>query len=99
VIPERIVWRVASRTPLRWRGWNGDWVVYHPGSGDTHLLDPLAADALRLLEASPAGVAALIERLAGSAAAPAAEKLGAAVESMLRVFDEVGLIEPVDDPS
>jgi PqqD family protein of HPr-rel-A system len=99
VIPDRIVWRVASRTPLRWRGWDGEWVVYHPDSGDTHLLDPLAAEALRSLEASPAGAAALVERLAGSADATGVEELGAAVERMLRVFDEVGLIEPVDDPA
>ncbi len=99
MIHDRVVWRVASRTPLRWRGWDGEWVVYHPDSGDTHLLDPLAAEALRSLEASPAGAAALVERLAGGTDATAAEELPAAVERLLRAFDEVGLIEPVDDPA
>ena len=94
-----MLWRVAARTPLRWRGWGGEWVVFHPDSGDTHLLDPLAADALRSLEASPASAAALAERLSRSAASPAEEMLPEAVERMLRAFDEVGLIEPVDDPA
>lgn len=92
-------WRIASRAPLLWRGFDSEWVVFHPDSGDTHLLDPVAAATLRLLEVGPASAATLAERLSRGACIPLPDDLGDAVAQILRVFDEVGLIEPVDDPA
>jgi PqqD family protein of HPr-rel-A system len=93
------LWRVASRAPLRWRGFDSEWVVFHPDSGDTHLLDPLAAATLRVLEAAPSSAALLVERLPRVADLPVPDDLAGTVAEILRVFDEVGLIEPVDDPA
>ncbi len=93
------LWRVGSRLPLRWRGWDGEWVVFHPESGDTHLLDPLAAEALRYLESAPATTATLVRHLVDGPSAPDAGELPGIVEQLLSVLDDAGLIEPVDDPA
>jgi PqqD family protein of HPr-rel-A system len=74
-------------------------VVFHPDSGDTHLLDPVAAATLRLLEAGPTSATTLVERLSRDARIPLPDDLPDAVTQILQVFDEVGLIEPVDDPA
>ncbi len=96
---DRNRWRVSSRATLKWREWDGEWIVFHPDSGDTHLLDPFAARVLERLEAAPADAATLVQRLAESPAAPPAGDLPSMVEQLLRVFDDAGLIEPVDDPA
>ena len=92
-------WRVSSRAPLKWREWDGEWVVFHPDSGDTHLLDPFAARVLKRLEDAPATADMLVQRLAESPAAAPANELPRMVEQLLRVLDDAGLIEPVDDPA
>ena len=87
------------RAPLLWREWGAESVVFNPDSGDTHLLDPLAAEALRRLESAPANVSVLIEHLTRVSNSSAASDLPETVEQMRRAFDDVGLIEPVDDPA
>ena len=92
-------WRVASRAPLLWRHWDAEWVVFQPDSGDTHLVDPVAASVLRRLESAPASSADLTEELAHL---PFPDPVGDHAETvtrLLRAFDGVGLIEPVDDPA
>ena len=42
-------WKVHANSDLRWRSWQDDSVLYHGASGDTHLLDPVAAEALHFL--------------------------------------------------
>lgn len=46
------------------RSWDGEHVLYHPGSGDTHLLDDDAMRVLEALRAGPASAAQLAARLA-----------------------------------
>ncbi len=96
---EETIWRAASRAPLSWRQWGDEAVVFHPDSGDTHLLDALAAEILRRLESAPASRAALLEHLSRRPRPPVANDLEEAVTSVLQVFEEVGLIEPVHDPA
>ncbi len=47
-------WRVASPAALSWRSWAGEIVVYDDGSGDTHYLEPLAAEVFERLLDAPA---------------------------------------------
>jgi PqqD family protein of HPr-rel-A system len=88
-------WRVPPAADLRWREWDDDQsLVYHPPSGDTHLLNPLAAEALKLLERQPSSCAMLVEHVARVFALKAEGDLVRQIEQCLAQFNELGLIEP-----
>ena len=57
-------WRLST-TSIAWRDLDGDIVVYHDGSGDTHHLGPLAGAAIRALAEHSSGLEfeALIQAL------------------------------------
>ena len=76
------------------RSWDGDVVVYNPLSGDTHLLDVLTGDLLRVIAAGPATIAALREAAATLLDVPDDDSLGRHVGEALAALDESGLIEP-----
>ncbi len=95
MIPPSIQWRAAPQDQLLWRAWDDEFLVYHVPSGDTHLLNPLAADVLRRLQQAPAREADLVGHLAGPDQADRTTALTEHVRELLRVFDESGLIEPV----
>ena len=46
-LPGEQSWRVVEG--LRWRCWDGDFVVFNPLSGYTHLLDVVTGQILTLL--------------------------------------------------
>jgi len=77
------------------RTWDGEVVVYNPLSGDTHLLDVLTGDLLRVIIAGPATVAALREAAATLLEVPDDDRLGQHVGEALAALDEAGLIELV----
>lgn len=83
------MWHVAPTAGLLWTTWGDECVVYHGASGDTHLLNPIAADILRRLQSSPASVQD-VERLLGEGSRPHAETL-------IGRFADLGLIVPLDD--
>jgi PqqD family protein of HPr-rel-A system len=60
------MWRVPHASALRWREWDGEFVVYHELSGDTHRLNAVAGRVLQLLTAEPMTVDMLTVRLAES---------------------------------
>ena len=76
------------------RTWDGEVVVYNPLSGDTHLLDVLTGDLLRVIIAGPATVSALREAAATLLEVPDDDRLGQHVGEALAALDEAGLIEP-----
>jgi len=92
-------WRVPPTAGLRWRSWEGEHVVYHRESGDMHLLNPVAAEALKLLETGPASVDDLTDRVAARLGPAPARELRREMGELLATFDDLGLIEPVDDPA
>jgi PqqD family protein of HPr-rel-A system len=55
-------WKIWKDCTLRWREWNGEFVVYNTGSGDTHLLDELSGNTLKAIEESPATLLSLSSR-------------------------------------
>jgi PqqD family protein of HPr-rel-A system len=68
-------------------------VIFDEGSGDTHLLDPLAAEFLKVLEESPGEVPGLARRLvARLELAPDAALIGR-VRELVERFVAVGLVE------
>jgi len=71
-------------------------LVYHAPSGDTHLLNPLAAEALRSLAAAAASAAELTTHVAALFDLQADGGLLRQMEQCLIQFAELGLIEPAN---
>jgi PqqD family protein of HPr-rel-A system len=92
---ERPIGRSWKTTKLAWKSWDDEVVVFNFASGDTHLLNPVAARALRILEQKPLTAREVSQQLASSDTLPADEQLIEHVENLLSRLDEMGLIEPV----
>jgi PqqD family protein of HPr-rel-A system len=68
-------------------------VVFDEGSGDTHLLDPLAAEFLKVLEESPGEVPGLARRLVARLDLGPDADLTGRVRELVERFVAVGLVE------
>ena len=87
------VWRLSVTSALPFRFWDGEIVVYNPLSGDTHMLDVLTSELLRVLMGGPADVAALRRATAVFLDVPDNEQVAQHVGQALASLDELGLIE------
>ena len=91
--PDR--WTVPSESRLHWQCWEDEYVVFNSGSGDTHLLDPVAAKALQSLEQKPANLSELGRRVAAALEIKLDDNLSAYLERLLSDFHRLGLVEPM----
>ncbi len=98
--PKPSRWHVPPDAELHWRSWDEqEHLVYHAQSGDTHYLNPVAAEVLRYLQGSSATADELTRQLAGTIGVEADNALLDQIEQLLGQLDELGLIEPrCDDP-
>jgi len=85
------VWKSAS---LIWKSWTDGVVVYNTASGSTHLLNPVAAKVLRLLEDRPLELASITREVALSENVAIDEDLTEQVKKLLSSLAELGLVEP-----
>ncbi|HYX63001.1 MAG TPA: HPr-rel-A system PqqD family peptide chaperone [Burkholderiales bacterium] len=86
-------WRLAA-DELPVRSWGGDYVVYNPLSGDTHIFDLVAGEILRALERGAGSEPELRQSVAALLEVPADAALAAEVRRIVAQLDELGLIEP-----
>lgn len=93
MLPDTERWQLLSGFRLRWQSWGDEYVVYHSGSGDTHLLDPIAAEVLKNLECASANTSELLDRISISLDIKADGDLAAMLEQLLSEFYKLGLIE------
>lgn len=70
-------------------------VVYHLDSGNTHLLNPIAGQVLKLLADGPADATSIARQLAGQIDLESDAELDDNVAGLLSHLDSLGLIEPV----
>jgi PqqD family protein of HPr-rel-A system len=95
-VDRRARWTAIQGFSLLWRSWgDGEFVVYHTGSGETHLLNEVSAEALRQLDASCLDARELAARVAVSLGRANGESLEPHIEDLMLQLDELGLIEPV----
>ena len=87
-------WLVAPNVDLRWRCWNDELVVYHVQSGDTHLLNPIAAQILHALQKNAMSTDELLQSVSRTFELEPNSELVRQVQQALEQFDELGLIEP-----
>lgn len=88
-------WMAIPGFSLHWQSWDDEFVVYNSGSGDTHLLDPVAAEALQSLQKRPANLSELARNLAESLEIKPDDKLLTYLERLLSDFHRLGLVERI----
>lgn len=87
-------WKVGCAS-LRWRQWRREFVVFDPRSGDTHVLNAVAAEALRILESSQASASELAAAVGRQAEDEGGVDREAMMGRLIERLDELGLVEPV----
>lgn len=91
-------WRRTRGGALLWRRWGDEAVAYDPNTGDTHLLDALAAVILGRLETNPANAEDLAVELARDLDVTHRADITESVEQAFDRFAALGLIEPAVEP-
>ena len=86
------VWRAAN---LLTKSWPDGVVVYNLESGNTHLLNPIAGQVLKLLAEAPADSTRIARQLADQIYLASDAELDYNVASLLNQLDSLGLIEPI----
>lgn len=89
-------WQVCGPAALARVDWDGEVAIYHRGSGDTHLLDPLAAELLRALESGPRSDADLVSLLSELVSPEPARPPQALVEDILGELKRLNIIELIE---
>jgi len=88
-------WRAITGFDLHWRCWDNECVVFHSGTGDTHLLNYLAAEALQALQENPHTLMELTVRAARVSGVASNEELSQSMAELLNNMYRLGLIERV----
>ncbi len=90
----RLKWRVmGTESALLWRQWDDEYVVFNPSSGDTHVLNLVAAQALKFLERAEADATDLAEHVGATLNLNADDGLLQHMDQLIDQFDELGLVE------
>lgn len=88
-----MTWQINGLVTLHWRDWNGEWVVFDVGSGQTHQMDTLTATVLMLLETAPASQFELAMLTADALSIPNDDRFSTALSGILDGLRSAGLIE------
>jgi PqqD family protein of HPr-rel-A system len=89
-------WRILAEGQLPLRDWNGDYVVYNPLTGSTHVLDIVSGEVLKAIMAAPRTSRELCRHVADFLDVPNDAHTADNVDEVLAVLDELGLIEPIE---
>ena len=77
--------------------WDGDYVVYNSLSGNTHILDIVTGEVLKMIATGPTRAHAIYKRVADFLDLRADDgNLPHHIDDILHVLDDLGLIEPAD---
>ena len=86
-------WKLNALASLHWRQWEGEWVVFDEGSGQTHQMDTLTATALMAVDAFPISFQELESRVAESLLLSVTCELSDALHRISLGLQAIGLIE------
>lgn len=89
-------WLLSSRFTLQIRHWDDDYLIYHPGSGDTHLLDATRYLLLRQLGLEPCAGEIIAQRLAAELQLEPDASFITEIKTLLSDLYGLGLIEKRD---
>ena len=91
---QRMLWMVPAEVQLEWRTWGESSVVFNQASGDTHLLDSVAAEVLERLETRSASIDELCERFRELMEPPpdTDHDLSPHIQTLVAKLEDLGLI-------
>lgn len=89
-------WQINEHCELHWRSWEEEFIVFDSRSGDTHLLNLVAARVLKKLERGPANSADLAEHIAVFFEIELNQGFESTLKRLLDDFYSKGLIEPIN---
>ncbi len=77
------------------KSWGDESVVFNKSSGNTHLINPIAAKILALLQLQESSAVEISEQVAAEIQLEADEEILHRVEVVLKTLDSLGLVERV----
>lgn len=86
-------WRLVSGFEIIEWSWDDEYVIYNDGSGDTHLVDYIAARVLRHLQKTPMSVDELIQELSAYDDIESDDNLVLDIEAVLLHLHKANLVE------
>lgn len=86
-------WVVPGASEFLWEQWGEECVLFDPRTGQTHALNPLAAEALVSLQRRALTATQLTAHLAELIDLRSKRRLAQQVEDILHEFEELGLVE------
>ena len=86
-------WQLAVPDELHIHPWDEEVAVYDGVAGDTHLLSPIAAAVLLILQRSPATLTELVDELASADDAYPPDELHRYVNLLLGDLCKLGIVE------
>ena len=87
------IWFIRAPEQHHWRRWDDEFVLYDELSGQTHLLNFIAADAMRLLQETPRSDADLATALAELYRTELTSEFCSRIRTLLSHFQQLGLTE------
>ena len=89
-------WKAWGGGELALRYWDGDYVVYNPLTGSTHVLDIVSGKVLEAISAGRGQPSDLCRSIAEFLEVPNDDAVAENVREILAQLDELGLIEPAN---
>ena len=89
-------WKTWGTGGLELRCWEGDYVVYNPLTGSTHVLDIVAGEVLKAISTGRGQTSELCRSIAEFLEVPNDVGVAENVREILAQLDELGLIEPAE---
>jgi PqqD family protein of HPr-rel-A system len=90
-------WQTVPHLRLRWRCWGEEHIAYNCNSGDTHLLNPVAAEALKVLYRTAVSVDELEREVGRCLNLENGEVLNQNLHQFVLKLARLGLICPADE--
>ncbi len=90
---KRVVWKVSDRSGLYIEQWNENAIVYHTVSGATHLLNELAATALKIIQQQAVNSVMLADEISVHYELGDPALVQQQLDQLIKEFDNLGLIE------
>lgn len=90
-------WRAAGPLNLRWKCWQDEYIVFNVDSGDVLLLNPVATEALKILETSPTSLDELTEQIARRLDVDLNEDLHQGITQFVYKLAHLGMVCPIDE--
>ena len=88
-------WRLLQNGDFHWRRWDDIFTLYNSGSGQTHVLDPLAALVIQLIGEGSRNTSELLQQMAAQLDVEASQEFREKLQETLFQLDALGLIEAV----